>query len=486
MVNPSPEEYRRRALAGLRVPVWIDLLADVETPVGAYWKLAQGETHSFLLESVTGGEQLGRYSIIGVRPRDVVRVKGGKVKSFAGERPLDEKEDPLGWLRGEIPEVELFGLGAMPKLIGGAVGFIGYDYVRSIERLPQSATDDLDIDLVAMMLVDCVVVFDHAKNRIRIVFLADGTEQGYQIAIKEIARIRALLEGPLPPLPHEGQAPNEVVQNRTREDYEGAVRRIVQYIEAGDCIQVVPSLRFSTKIEAQPISVYRALRSLNPSPYMFLMRFGDFDIVGASPESLVGLEDGVARVRPIAGTRPRGESEAEDARLATELLADEKERAEHVMLVDLGRNDLGKVCDIGSVDVDQLMVIERYSHVMHIVSNVTGTLSSGLDAVDLVRAVFPAGTVSGAPKVRAMQIIEELEPTRRGLYAGAAGYFSAGGHMDLAIAIRTILIKDGTAHVQAGAGIVYDSIAEREYDECVNKARASLAALERGQSGNLV
>lgn len=468
VISPGLDEFLAAADPGFTSPVWADLLADVETPLSAYWKLAHDEAFSFLLESVTGGEQLARYSIIGVRPKEVLRAKGSP-------------ESPLNDLRAYLaPGKPTPG---MPKFMGGAVGFLGYDIVRYYENLPNPPPDDLIVDDMAMMITDAIVVFDHAKNIIRIIVNAEPTAEGYEDARRKIVRIADRLREPLPALPSGSFAPHPVESNMPREDFEAAVQKIRQYIGEGDGIQMVFAQRFSTPIEAHPLTVYRALRSLNPSPYMFLLRFGDCEVVGASPEILVSLADGVARVRPIAGTRWRGATPEEDHALADELLRDEKERAEHIMLVDLGRNDLGRVCDVGSVEVEELMVIERYSHVMHIVSDVSGRLSAGKDAIDLVAATFPAGTVSGAPKVRAMEIIDELEPTRRGLYAGAVGYFGNDGDSDLCIAIRTIFIKDGMAYVQAGGGIVYDSDPTKEYEESCNKARACLLAIERAQRG---
>jgi anthranilate synthase component 1 len=487
VLSPSRDEYQQLSKFGCPVPVCRDVLADMETPLSAYWKLSHDETHSFLLESVTGGEQLGRYSIIGVRPRLVVRCKGRTVRinqrGNQSKQELAEGEDPLQVIQREVRPILPELLHDMPKFCGGAVGMIAYDYVRTIEDLPDSTEDDLGIDDVAMMVVESMVVFDHAKNIVKIVALADGSDEGYEGAKAEIERINTRLQAPLPSLPTFKAGPNPVTANVEREAFEEGVKRIIEYIGAGDCIQAVPSIRFETEVGAHPLSIYRALRSLNPSPYMFYLQFSDFDIVGASPELMVGLSGREARVRPIAGTRPRGETPQEDEFLEKDLLADEKERAEHIMLVDLGRNDLGRVCEYGSVKVGELMTVERYSHVMHIVSSVTGTLRQGLDGVDLVRACFPAGTVSGAQKVRAMQIIDETETTRRGLYAGAVGYFSSSGEVDLAIAIRTILIKGGRAYVQAGAGIVYDSVPSREYDECVNNARAAHRANEIAQGG---
>lgn len=486
MLVPSREEFHRLAQPGHLVPVFRDLLADFETPLSAYWKVSHDEPFSFLFESVTGGEQLARYSILGVRPRLVLRTKDRKVRRInpkgesRGELPVGQ--DPLHLLESEMkPVVRVAGL---PKFFGGAAGMLGYDLVRFFEKLPLDTVDDLQTDDLAMMMMDSVVVFDHAKNLIRVVVLADAdSADSYEAAQAEIERIVSRLKSPRPELPKQRLESHPVTSNFTQEEFEDAVRKTKEYIAAGDGVQMVISQRLSTKVEAHPLTIYRALRSLNPSPYMFLMRFAEFDVIGASPEILVSLEAGNARVRPIAGTRWRGDTEAEDDRLAAELLADEKERAEHVMLVDLGRNDLGRIAEIGSVSVDELMVIERYSHVMHIVSDVSAKLKKELSMFDVVRATFPAGTVSGAPKVRAMQIVEELEPTRRGLYAGAVGYFGYDGNMDLSIAIRTIFLKDGTAYVQAGAGLVYDSVPTTEYEETKNKARACVRAIEMAQTG---
>ncbi|MCU0317217.1 MAG: anthranilate synthase component I [Fimbriimonadaceae bacterium] len=465
------------------MPVSSELLSDMTTPLGAYWKLAHDETYSFLLESVTGGEQLARYSMIGVNPREVMRAKGGTVRWQFEGAVQEGIADPLAELRPRIPALDRKFAQNLPKLCGGAIGMIGYDYVRTIEDLPDENADDLDLDDAAFMVADAVVVFDHAKNILRIIVLADGSPEDYDRAVAEIHRIRRRLAQPIPPLPEGTYDSHPVSASLSQSEFEDRVTRIIDYIGAGDCIQVVPSLRFETQVEAHPLTVYRALRSLNPSPFMYLMRFGDFDVVGASPELLVGLEGDKAKVRPIAGTRIRGKSPEEDESIAEELLSDEKERAEHIMLVDLGRNDLGRVCTYGSVEVGDLMVVERYSHVMHIVSDVHGQLRPEMDGIDLVRASFPAGTLSGAPKVRAMEIIDEMESSRRGLYGGAVGYFSATGDVDLAIAIRTVLLKEGRGYVQAGAGIVWDSVPAKEWEECHNKAAAALRAIELAQKG---
>ena len=483
---PSKQEFLDRT-QGRMSPIYRDTLADLETPLSAYWKLAHDEVHSFLLESVTGGEQLARYSILGVRPRLVLRTKGDHVRRLLdggeSEELLPEGKDPLDLLNDELAQVSREDAQGMPAFVGGAVGMLSYDLVRFFESLPHPPLDDLGIDDLAMMLTSTVVVFDHAKNIIRVIALADGTSAGYDDAVADIDRVMRRLAEPLPALPHGTFEPHPVESNVTKERFASMVSRMIEYITQGDGIQMVPSQRFGTKVDAHPLTLYRALRSINPSPYMFILRFGDFDLVGASPELLVSLHGSAARVRPIAGTRWRGKTIEEDEALATELLADEKERAEHIMLVDLGRNDLGRVCEYGSVEVSELMTIERYSHVMHIVSDVHGTLCPEHNALDLLRASFPAGTVSGAPKVRAMQIIDELEPTARGPYAGSIGFVSATGDLDMCIGIRTILVKEGMAYVQAGGGVVYDSIPSKEYEESCNKAKASLRAIEIAQKG---
>lgn len=480
MTSTSAGSARKLLITG-------ELLADVETPVSAYWKLAHDEPYSFLLESVTGGEQVGRYSVLGVRPKLVLRSKGGRVRRITGSRTeessLLEGDDPLDVLKEELGDQHRATEPGLPPFSGGAVGMLAYDIVRYFEQLPDTCADDLEVDDMAMMLTSTVVAFDHAKNVIKIIAQAEDTEEGRASAEAEVRRVSERLTGPLPPLP-EGEYPvHPVESNMERREFEAIVERMKLYIVEGNGVQMVPSQRFASRLDAHPLTLYRALRSINPSPYMFILRFVDFDLVGASPELLVSLHGRTAHVRPIAGTRWRGATPEQDDRLAGELLGDEKERAEHVMLVDLGRNDVGRVCEYGSVNVNELMVIEKYSHVMHIVSDVTGTLRQDFDAYDLLRACFPAGTVSGAPKVRAMEIIDELEPTRRGTYAGAAGFISTSGDMDTCIMLRTILIKDGIAYVQAGGGVVYDSTPAKEYEESRNKAMASLRAIEMAQGG---
>ncbi len=469
MLTPDLATYLASS-EGRWSPVTREILADLETPVTAYWKLSQGETYSFLLESVTGGENVGRFSILGIATETLRR------KNAERDPLLDLKERLQRYAGAVIPE-------GMTHFAGGAVGMMAYDIVRYFERLPGGPIDDLEIDDLAMMLVESFVVFDHAKNLGRVVVLEDGTETGYRRAEEKITAIITKLREPLPPLPAGVFPVSEPCSNMSREEFEASVDRMKVYIGAGDGVQMVPSQRFSVACPAHPLTLYRALRSLNPSPYMFLLRFGDFDMIGASPEVMTSLHGRKARIRPIAGTRWRGKTQQEDEELAVELLADPKEIAEHVMLVDLARNDLGRVSETGTVRVGDLMTIERYSHVMHIVSDVTGELKKGLDAYDLVRAAFPAGTVTGAPKIRAMAIIDELEPTRRASYAGAVGWFGANGETDTCIALRTILLKSGVAYVQAGGGVVADSVPSLEYEESRNKAKAALRAIEIANAG---
>lgn len=487
MLTPSLDEYLDLSLKGKWIAVYEDIRADIETPVSAYWKLAHDQTYSFLLESVTGGEQLGRYSILGVKPRKVIRCKNGSGAIIEGESStpfgLSEGEDPLDVLKKELAEVAPIPMPGLKHFIGGAVGMMAYDIVRYFEKLPDTCTDDLNVDDLAMMLTDHVVVFDHVKNIIRVLVMADGTKESYEAAAEKIKWVTDRLAQPLPSLPKGAIEPPVLTLNQTQEAFESNVRTMKEYLRLGDGQQMVPSLRFQAEPATDPLSIYRALRSINPSPYMFLLQFGDFELIGASPEIMVSLHDGNARVRPIAGTRWRGQSEEEDQRLAEELLADEKERAEHIMLVDLGRNDIGRVAKWGSVKVNDLMVIEKYSHVMHIVSDVTGELREEFDTYDLIRATVPAGTVSGSPKVHAMEIIDQLEPTRRGAYAGTVGVIGFDGNMDTCIALRTIFKRGNKAYVQAGCGVVFDSDPTYEYVEAQNKAKACLKAIEVANQG---
>jgi anthranilate synthase component I len=491
-ITPSRDEIHRLFEQGDLVPVYRVLLADLETPVSVYLKLAQAGSISFLLESVEGGEQVGRYSFLGVNPKGVIVIKNNMVtRTLHGQsttHALEPGEDPLHLIKHEFERVKPVHIEGLPRLVGGAVGYISYDVVRHFERLPETAAQDLDVPEAAFMLPDTLVIFDHAKHQLIVMANAHNTgspDSAYQDAIRRIDQIVAALGKPLPALPQISEPLNDQLQsNVTQEQFEENVRRAKEYIAAGDAFQIVLSQRFTRKTAASPLMIYRALRALNPSPYMFFLNFGeDFTLMGASPEMLVRLEDGVATTRPIAGTRKRGANESEDKALAEDLLADPKERAEHVMLVDLGRNDLGRVCQYGTVKVTNMMSIERYSHVMHIVSQVQGKVNPNMDAFDLLRATFPAGTLSGAPKVRAMEIIEELEGTRRGPYGGAVGYFSFDGSMDMCITIRALLMKGDTLYIQSGAGLVADSEPTKEYEETINKARALAVAVQYAEQG---
>ena len=487
---PSFEDFRTLARGAGLVPVWREFLFDVDTAVTAYAKLAE-PPFGFLLESVVGGEQWARYSFLGTRPRGAWKLQRGVVSWWTPDSGWSEVEvdDPLAdldsRLRARIPaEVE-----ELPRFWGGAVGYFAYDVVRQIERLPDPPDDDLGLPDGLFVFTDIVLAIDNLRGRgmaIAAVPVDEGMDDerlriAYDDAVARTETFVAGLAEVEPPGPLELSAePEEDPQfhsSMAREAYEAGVERIREYIVAGDAFQVVLSQRLGFPLEASPFDLYRALRSLNPSPYLYFLELDGMSLVGSSPEVLVRLEDDTVTVRPIAGTRPRGRSIDEERALAEDMLADEKELAEHRMLVDLGRNDVGRVVEYGSVTVPDLMVVERYSHVMHLVSQVEGRLRKGLGALDVFRACFPAGTVSGAPKVRAMEIIDELETVRRGPYAGAVGYFNYGGQsMDTAITIRTVVVTDGSAYVQAGAGIVADSDPAKEYEECLNKARALLRA----------
>ena len=488
MFEPDFEEFVALAGQGNVIPVTCEILGDLETPVSALLKLHRGGP-GFLLESVQGGEQWGRYSFLGTDPERVwtlrdhryeIRTRDGRVE--AGEAP-DAIEAMRDWMAHYRPVARP----GLPRFAGGAVGYVGYDVVRDIERLPERTRDDLGQADATLLLADRLVIFDNVSQRIRLVanaILEDGANprEVYDGCIAALEDWLGRLRAPLPekarrPLPEAVEVVPEMRSNLTQAEFEAMVVRAKEYVHAGDVIQVVLAQRFEAGQRAEPIDIYRALRSINPSPYLFFLDLGDSALVGASPEVMVRVEDGNITVRPIAGTRPRGTIEQDDAAMERELLADPKEIAEHVMLLDLGRNDVGRVAEVGSVEVTERLEIERYSHVMHIVSNVRGRLASGCDAFDALRATFPAGTLSGAPKVRAMEIIEELEPVRRGAYGGAVGYFGFSGNMDTGITIRTVLVKDGRVYVQAGAGIVADSVPEREYLECVNKARGMVQGL---------
>jgi anthranilate synthase component 1 len=494
-IQPARDNARELFAQGDLLPVYRTMLADLETPVSVFWKMLQTGTHAFMLESVEGGEQVGRYSFLGVDPKGVVTVRAGEVtRTLHGattRRPLSAGEDPLHAVEAEFGRVTPIKLDGLPRFVGGAVGCLAYDVVRYFERLPDTAQDDLEFPDVAFMLIDTLVIFDHAKHQLIVLANAHNTgdpEAAYDDAVARIDDLVEVLSGPLPPLEDGPMPPStedaEVGSNATQAGFEANVLAAKEYIAAGDAFQIVLSQRLSRRTQAAPFTIYRALRGSNPSPYMFYLKFGDdFTLVGASPEMMVRLEDGIATSRPIAGSRPRGRTQQEDDALAAELLADPKERAEHIMLVDLGRNDLGRVCEYGTVRVDRLMYIERYSQIMHIVSNVQGRLRAGMNAFDLLRATFPAGTLSGAPKVRAMEIIEELEGNRRGPYGGAVGYFSFDGSMDTCITIRAALVRGNLLTVQAGAGLVADSVPASEYQESLHKARALLLAVQRAELG---
>jgi anthranilate synthase component 1 len=494
MVVPSFSDFKQMAAQGNLIPVFEEIHYDLETPLSAFRKIDDGKS-SFLLESVEGGEKWGRYSFLGSGSSHLFRSKGedfeilengevlqtGKVKD-----PLRALEDFMGTYRPVLYD-------DLPRFSGGAVGYLSYDVVRSFERIPDQLKQDIDLYDCSFMITDTLLVFDNLRKKVKIiinVFLDDrqsprqSIEAAYQEAQGKIRSMIARLQRHDSPSPFRKVFfPSPLHSNFRKQDYMKVVERAKEYIRAGDIIQVVPSQRFSTEIHGEPFDVYRALRSINPSPYLFYLKMNGMILMGSSPEVMVRLDGKQIELRPIAGTRPRGRTSEEDREMEKDLLADEKEKAEHIMLVDLGRNDVGRVSEIGSVKVTELMTVERYSHVMHIVSNVQGILAPGKNAFDVFRATFPAGTVSGAPKIRAMEIIEELEPSRRGFYAGAVGYFSFQGNMDTCITIRSILIKDGKAYVQAGGGVVADSDPEKEYEETLHKARAIFKAIQLAEEG---
>ena len=489
MYYPDITTFRSCAGQGNLIPVYREIMADMDTPVTAYRKLDDG-CWSFLLESIEGGEKWGRYTFIGSAPSLVVRSRGKLVEIIEnGQKTCIEVDNPLCYVREVMSRFRPVEVAGLPRFFGGAVGYLGYDMVRHFETLPNGGGDTIGAWDSCFIITDRILIFDTMSQKIKVVSNAflDGTitpEAAYDKACLSIEKMITLLKGPLPAIDRMTTGGESGLQsNMVRADFEAAVERAKDYVRSGDIIQVVLSQRFSGRLTVDPFDIYRVLRTLNPSPYMFFLRMEDTVVAGASPEVMVRKESGRVELRPIAGTRPRGRDDGEDQRLAEELLADPKERAEHVMLVDLGRNDLGRVCRNGSVEVSELMVIERYSHVMHIVSNVRGELAEGLDAFDVVQATFPAGTLSGAPKVRAMEIIDELEPSRRGIYGGAVGYFSFSGNMDMAIAIRTLVIRDKMIHLQAGAGIVADSDPALEWEETVNKAMAVRRAIETAEKG---
>lgn len=492
MIHPTLDEFKALARPGALVPVYRVILADLETPVSAYMKIAQGQEHAFLLESVEQAGSLGQYSFIGANPSVVFRakgtevtlVRGGEAATYTAEKPLHE----LRRIMSAYTPVEVAGL---PPFHGGAVGYLSYDQVRFFERLPDNNPDTLQLPDLYFVITDTILLFDHVNNCIKIVsnVHVDGDpEAAYATGVRKIEELEARLKAPLADAlvhPEPSDLPADIESNFTREAFCDIVRKAKEYICAGDIFQVVLSQRFKRRVTAQPITLYRALRSINPSPYMLLMQFPGFSLVGSSPEVMTRVQHGKAMVRPIAGTRPRGRTAEEDVAFERDLLADEKEIAEHVMLLDLGRNDIGRISEPGTVAPvpGRRMVIERYSHVMHIVSEVEGTMRPECDAYDALEATFPMGTVSGAPKIRAMEIIDELETERRGPYSGGCGYISFSGDMDTCILIRTMVVKDGVAYCQAGAGIVYDSDPDREYEETRNKAKALFRAVEFAEKG---
>ena len=488
----TPEQFDHYARAGYnRIPLSREVLADFDTPLSTWAKLVDGP-YSYLLESVHGGEKWGRYSVIGLPCRTVLRVHGREVTVTTDGEVVERERvaDPLAWIESFRARYRVPDVAGLPRVQGGLVGYFGYDTVRYIEPrldVPLDKPDPLGTPTILLMVSDEVVVFDNLRGTAQLIVFVDAERTALDAGRQRLDQLTGQLRGPgagyPPPVRATDVSERDFVSGFTEAGYKDAVERIKRYIVDGDVMQVVPSQRLSVPFAARPIDLYRALRCLNPSPYMYLLDLDDFQVVGASPEILVRLEDGEVTLRPIAGTRPRGADEAEDRALEAELLDDPKERAEHLMLIDLGRNDVGRVAEIGSVRLTDRMTVERYSHVMHIVSNVVGRLREGLTALDVLRATFPAGTLSGAPKIRALEIIDELEPVARGVYSGAVGYLAWSGDMDTAIAIRTAVIKGGELHIQAGGGIVHDSRPDAEWQETMNKARAMFRAVELAERG---
>jgi anthranilate synthase component 1 len=489
---PDFTAFQSAYAAGRPQVVYRRLIADLETPVAAYLKLAAGLPNAFLLESVEGGENRGRYSVIGLKPDLIWRCRDGVAEinryayidpnAFVPDRSADR---PLDALKTLVRGVQMDLPPGLPPMVAGLFGYIGYDMVRQIERLPPPQSDPLNLPEAILIRPTIIAVFDNVRDEILLVTpvwpeSGRDAQAAYKGALERLQSAADDLDRPLPASHGEDHydAPGEAESNISHAEYLAAVEHAKEYIRAGDIFQIVPSQRFRRPFKLPPFTLYRSLRRLNPSPYLYFLNFPGFSVIGSSPEILVRLRDGVVTIRPIAGTRPRGKTPAEDAALAEELMHDPKERAEHLMLVDLGRNDVGRVAEIGSVHVTDQFFIERYSHVMHLVSDVEGRIREGLDAVDALMAGFPAGTLSGAPKVRAMEIINELEKEKRGIYAGGVGYFSADGSMDTCIVLRTAIVKDGMMYVQAGGGVVADSIPEMEYQETVNKAKAPMLAAD--------
>ncbi|MEE8359645.1 MAG: anthranilate synthase component I [Candidatus Omnitrophota bacterium] len=490
MFKPTKEEFIELAKNGNLIPVYREIVADLETPVSTFLKVNKSD-YAYLLESIEGGVKIARYSFLGCDPSVVIKTKGDNIEIIKGKkkRRFKAKEDPLSEIKKLISPYRFVSVEGLPRFCGGLVGYIGYDMVRYFEDIPDENRDNLKLPDSIFMLTDTILIFDHIDHVIKVVCnvsVKDGISKkrlskAYDNATKRVDRIIKRLRQPLKRGPKKNKRKKHIPfkSNCTKRQFTKMVEKAKEYIKAGDIIQVVLSQRLSKRLSTKEhFDVYRALRSLNPSPYMFYLKFDRLKLVGSSPEIMVRCEDGKVEVRPIAGTRPRGQDAAADEALSKDLLSDPKECAEHIMLVDLGRNDIGRVCEFRSVEVNELKVIEKYSHVMHIVSDVTGRLMEHKDLFNVIRATFPAGTVTGAPKVRAMEIVDELENLRRGPYAGCVGYFSFSGNLDSCITIRTIVIKDNTAYVQAGAGIVADSKPEKEYIETLNKAAALIKAIE--------
>ncbi|MEE9500385.1 MAG: anthranilate synthase component I [Candidatus Omnitrophota bacterium] len=491
--KPTKKEFIKLAEKGNLIPVYREIPADFETPLSLFTKIDVGK-FSYLLESIEGGERIARYSFLGSNPSLVFMSKGKKITIVKGKKKkvFQTRKDPLTEIKNIMKSFSFVPVKGLPRFCGGLVGYMGYGMARFFERIPDTSRDDLKLPDCLFVLTDTMLIFDHVESRIKIVsnaFVGKNASSSYDEAVKKIEEIvkhlseaKRMPEGPAR-AKKAGRGKSRIKSNFTRREFMRIVKKAKEYIRAGDIIQVVLSQRFKRDIRSKPFDIYRALRSINPSPYMFYLNFGKLKLIGSSPEIMVRCEDRKAELRPIAGTRPRGRDEKEDKVLAGELLSDPKERAEHIMLVDLGRNDIGRVCRFDTVKVSEFMVIEKYSHVMHIVSDVSGVLKPKSDIYGLVRASFPAGTVAGAPKIRAMEIIDELENIKRGVYAGSVGYFSFSGNLDTCITIRTILVKGKTAYVQAGAGIVADSKPAKEYKETQNKAKAMLKAIDEAERG---
>lgn len=487
-IFPELQEVKQLSKKYNLIPIYTEILADLETPVTAFMKIDQ-KRYSFLLESVVGGEKVGRYSFLGSEPSLIFRSKGKKYQIIKDGKFLSEEgemDNPLNKLREMFKKYQPYCPAELPPFFGGAVGYLSYDTIRLIENLPDNNPDELGLDDIVLIFTDSIIIFDHAMHKLKIVYNMtidkdSDIEKDYERGVQNIKFILNQLNTPYKPLSKSKKASQkiEIVSNMDQKQYHEIVEKGKEYIKAGDIFQVVPSRRFKADMDGiEKINFYRALRSINPSPYMFYLHLDDVHIIGSSPETLVKQTWGKIEVRPIAGTRRRGKDAADEEKMINELLADEKEIAEHVMLIDLGRNDVGRVSQFGTVELTEKMIIEKYSHVMHIVSTVTGELKEGKDSFDVFAATFPAGTLTGAPKIRAMEIIDELEPVRRNVYGGAVGYFSFNGNMDVCIAIRTATITNNTIYFQSGGGIVYDSIPELEWKETENKANALKIALE--------